>query len=159
MVGVRGRFRVGAVGTEERLGLALGVLHSRFPRPDSPSLHLTAFPQPLLCGLLLRRPGSTLSLDQASVTWRPVRSRISQGATAPLGLPALRLQGSRPVQPRRARRPRPSSQAPPSPQAPPRAARPPARQARAAPTRLAGDRKVLLCAPAAAAVPASGGGT
>nr|XP_036868585.1 basic proline-rich protein-like [Manis javanica] len=96
-------------------------------------------------------PNPPLAGPGPSHRW-PVPSRVSRDTPPSPALPALRLQAlgrSPPAGPPRPR-PRPQPPAGPAPE--------PARQARAAPTRLAGDRKVPLRAPAAAELFTGGGG-
>lgn len=162
------------------MGVALRVLHRLFPWPDSPILmphylssvswmgnSWAARDPPHLAGVRPQSNGGrfrTANPKTRGTQTRPsqphpdARGTLPDPRSGPWGFRALGGCGAR-LSAGPAPVPAPPVPPPRSPQTPPRARRPPARQARAAPTRLAGDRKVLLCAPAAAEVPASGGGT
>lgn len=160
---------MGAVGTEERLGVACGFCTGGFPDPSLPSLCLTHSLSSVVPGWATPGPprthtwsGSGLSqMAAGSIPQVSKTATLTFGPTSPTGASGLWASGAPacpqapPPSPPRRRWPRPRATRRPR----PAHALPPARRARAAPSRLAGDRKVVLCAPAAAGVPASSGGT
>lgn len=115
--------------------------------PFSQSSLLQACPKALGRALPQSPGGGVKAAPTSSLPWELRCGALGPSGPAPRGSLA-------PPRARPSRWPRPASLAGPAPRT-----SPPARLARAAPTRLAGDRKVFLRAPAAAAVPVSSGRT